>query len=340
MYRTKGGQLRRVLGAETPLYEIDAPAVDRFIATRLAETASRNTVHKELVTLRAALKLAKRRGEYLGDIAAIMPVRWSTDYEPRATVVRTADDLQAIIDQLLPERGAWVAFVVATGARRSEADRARRSDVDLEGGYVRIRGKKTKQADKVIPIVSFMRPLLEHALAHGLAADVLFPPWGNVGRELPDACERAGLERLSPNDLRRTTATWLRVQGIEPSLLAGVMRHADARMVERVYGRLAPDALRAQLQARLGERDVPQCAAPSACLPLPEVPAGELLHCDTGVPEKSGFGALGGLGRLPKSLISVPRDGIEPPTRGFSIRPTKRESTRKQAKTVLLRRVV
>ena len=95
MYATKGGHLLRLLGADTPLAAIDAKRVDDFIDRRIAEGASRNTIVKELTTLRAALKVAKRRGEFLGDVAAVLPVQWSTSYKPRKRVLRSVADIQA-----------------------------------------------------------------------------------------------------------------------------------------------------------------------------------------------------------------------------------------------------
>jgi integrase len=55
--------------------------------------------------------------------------------------------------------------------------------------------------------------------------------------------------RKRSNDLRRTFGTWLRKQGVDPSLIAPAMGHADSRMVERVYGRLPPENLRSQIAA-------------------------------------------------------------------------------------------
>ncbi len=77
----------------------------------------------------------------------------------------------------------------------------------------------------------------------------LFGPWINVRRDLRAAWARAGVLPVSPNDLRRTFGTWLRQQGVDPSLIAPAMGHADSRMVERVYGRLPPEDLRSQIAA-------------------------------------------------------------------------------------------
>ena len=33
--------------------------------------------------------------------------------------------------------------------------------------------------------------------------------WPSVGRDLPKACAIAGIEKVTPNDLRRTYASWL-----------------------------------------------------------------------------------------------------------------------------------
>ena len=147
-----------------------------------------------------------------------------------------------------------MAFILATGARLGESDRARPEDIALSERGVALRGTKTEASLRRVPIVGFGEPLMEHALAYANGRDgTLFSKWGNVRRDLAEACERAGIEKVSPNDLRRTFGTWLRQHGVEPHLIGAALGHTDSRMVERVYGRMPADSLTAVLQARLGE---------------------------------------------------------------------------------------
>jgi integrase len=307
-YTSKAGHLTRVLGADRRLSEIDASSIDRYISVRLLEGAARPTIGLELTTLRGALKVARRRGEYLRDPAEVLPVQWSNGYKPRKRCLRNGGELQALVNELLPDRGAHVCYLVATAARDSEAARARRADIDLRGGLLYVRGTKTDASEDTIAIVGFMRPLLEHVLAvRGDITGPLFRPWTNIRGDLANACARAGLERVSPNDLRRTQATWLRCLGIEPSLIARQLRHKDTRMVERVYGRMPADAAGAALRARLGE---------------PQIKPAK--RRDTGVSHGGVQGGPNGRIGRENPRFPVPRDGIEPPTRGFSIQPTSR----------------
>jgi len=140
-------------------------------------------------------------------------------------------------------RAQHAAWFIATAGRDSESWRAELADHDLENWTVHIRGTKTGVADRVIPIAPPYRALLTFALAGRPKKGPLFPPWTNVGRSLKLACERAGIERVSPNDLRRTHSSLLRQAGISLEDLAPIMGHTSTRMLELVYGRTNLEAL-------------------------------------------------------------------------------------------------
>lgn len=242
----KARQVSRVLGSETLMSEIDALAVDAFIATRLKDGAERTTIAKELSALRGAMKLARRQEFVVRPVEDVMPLDFSPGYKPRERAL-SEREISKLLMALPAKRAALVAFLLATGATYpSEVVNLRKSDINLTKWMVRLRGTKRDTRDRLVPIVRFARPWLRRAMPYAP-----FEPWSNVRRDLESACERAGIMRCSPNDLRRSIATLMRARGVEPSLIGAYLGHADSRMAERVYGRLAPEQLAHLLDARL-----------------------------------------------------------------------------------------
>jgi hypothetical protein len=155
----------------------------------------------------------------------------------------------------MKNRAACVAFCIATSARWSEAERARREDVLLINdapAYVMLRGTKTEGALRTVPVLPTTAPLVALALEHGREAGELFEAWQNVRRDLHAACRRLGIAPVSPNDLRRTTGQWLRDAGVETDFIYPVLGHKDSRMVQRIYTKITPEALGEALRARVG----------------------------------------------------------------------------------------
>ena len=319
----------RLLGSDMRIARIDARAVDNYIETRLKEGAARHTIQKELVTLRGTLKVAKRRGEFTGDIGAVMPDGFSAGYKPRVRFL-SGDEAQRLLGELTPDRAARVAFILATGARWSESDRAMRTDIDWRREIVHLRGTKTEGSARAVPIVGASFDLLAHVerYAEGVGG-LLFRSWANTRRDLSEACARAAKKALSvhlaaiekpfeafskaeqaalqarfafapvsPNDLRRTYATWLRQHGTEPHLIAVALGHTDSRMAERVYGRVPVESLGRMLAERVGD-----------CSAFVATTRGSERHVQH----------IGQLDHANYAVNTVPRDRIELPTRGFSI---------------------
>lgn len=240
-YEQMSAHLARVIGSETRLADVQALPVDGYIRTRLDEGCSRVTLGKELTVLRQTLKLAKRHGAYPFDLGAVMPMEFSTGATARERAL-TPDELMALIvaiEAFSPGHARMVAFIVATGARKREAERSRPGDVDWTTRTVRVHGTKTGLSLDDVPILPVFEGLLSWA------EPVRFSTWTNMTRDLAAACVRAGIERVTANDLRRTTATLLRRAGASADMIARMLRHVDSRMVERVYGRVrAEDAAR------------------------------------------------------------------------------------------------
>lgn len=255
-YAQRANALAKALDPSIPLAALKPAHIDDAITAMRGAGTSEHTIHKNLTTLRAALKLATRREWFSGNILALIPSGFSSGYTPRERALSVAE-LDALLAALPARRAAHLAFIVATGARWGESLRARREDVGADA-MVRLRGTKTALSARVVPVVGegvrFLRFALERAPAgrQGGAAR-WFDPWPrNVHRDIAAACARAGIPVCTPNDLRRTFGTWLRAAGAAPELIAPAMGHVDGKMVERVYGRLDPATLRARLLAATG----------------------------------------------------------------------------------------
>lgn len=251
-YRQKARHLGRVFGAGLDIAYIDRKACQGYRALRLKEGASDHSVYKEMVVLRIALR---EQG-----IEGVVP-KVSAKYKPRERYL-TLDAFGAVMAHLPAKRRLWFMAACFLGARDSELAKLRWEDVDLVNGIARVRGTKTKGADRPVPIHPAVMPYL-HAvrLPKGIVIerwtnrrrDVTAAYWKVVGFEPPPGWSHGknkkgktsikGAPRISPNDLRRTFISWLKQQGVD-SLLAARIAGTGVRMVETVYGRFGEDAFR------------------------------------------------------------------------------------------------
>jgi hypothetical protein len=195
---------------------------------------------------------------------------------------------------LLPDAAARAAFIIATGAELRATVLAERPDISP--GFCHLRGTKRTARLRDVPIVlDWQRSLLAYTLENAAGTEgKLFAGSGDEFRwVLRYACRRAGVPHTTPNDLRRTYATELHAAGARLATLAPTLGHADTRMLERVYAVLPPALIAERLRAELGvgqDRDRPASNPGTDGIPGTALPS-----------EK------------------VPRGGIEPPTRGFSV---------------------
>lgn len=243
MYEVKLGHLARLWGADLPLAGITAERVDDYIATRQGEGAKNNTIARELTGLRQILRHAKRGRAFHGTLDQILPVGFSSDYQPvKRTLLR--EDLPKLLAALRNDtERAWVSFVLATAADVGDVDRALPTDFDPVRNVVRIRGTKTESRDDEIPILPHVQDLFAFAHAH------LPISWPRASKGLGEACKRAGLPHLSPKDLRRTAASWLVAAGADQRNVGRFLRHKSDAMVRKVYGQLTATQLGSLLES-------------------------------------------------------------------------------------------
>lgn len=247
-YRTKLGHIYRVMGKDRSLATIDAKRVDAYIAERRQDGAKPYTISKELTTLRMLLKVARRRGEFDKEVSQVMPVAFATKYKPKERKL-TIEETWALIHQLPDGPSRYVAFVAATTARDAAVERAKGKH--REGDFVRVYDFKTKRATRLVPLTRLTREFANYAFADVKPDEPVVTNCTSVRHALTRACKRLKMSSVSGNDIRRSVAHWLELAGVPRTVVAGVMGHADTRMLDRVYGKLDPEELAELLRSTL-----------------------------------------------------------------------------------------
>lgn len=239
------GHWARLIPSTTLLADIGPGTFDDFIHLRRGDGVSDYMIGKEMTGMITMLRLAKRAGCYPGDLEALRPV----DFEGRhvkGTRALTPDEFMTLVPKLTPGQLAFVCVAIALGCRRSEAFRV--AAIAEDASTVHIAGTKTEEADRVVPILRYFRPMLtvvRHLLPIAPAVS-----W-NLNRDLTTACAAAGIPPVCPNDLRRTHASWLKEKGVDSDTVRRLLGHTTSALVDGVYGRPRPEKL-----AELAERAI------------------------------------------------------------------------------------
>lgn len=266
MYRVKLGHVVRIFGADCPLVDLTPPNVDVFIKTRRSEGAANNTISKELTALMQLAKLAKRAGQFDGQLDVLKPSGFKVGYVPRKRALSVAE-VDRILGKLPPHRAAAFALALATGARHSELGRITTDHVDRVNWIVHVPGTKTIDSNRKVPVVlPQQRRLLE------LALPFLPVKWPRMSKDLPELCERLEILPVTANDLRRTFSTWLIEAGADRSDVARLMGHRGTQMLFKVYGQESADALGRNIAKSTGGTQASQYAPDgSECAGGPEL---------------------------------------------------------------------
>ena len=215
------------LGAETPIAELTPARLEALAADRRAARPGRvisgRTMLKRLCTLRAALKLAHRRGQL--ERVPVFPVIHAP-WKPRPRIFHTVAQYRRLLDALPAHRAEWVALAFWTAMRASDVERATWGDLGelfSERPWILIRSTKTKRPPLRVPMPRELADLLrgkyrrlERELGRPpAAAEPLVLAWTNRGYMLPRAALSVGLPAMNGHDLRHSAiAVMIRRTGI------------------------------------------------------------------------------------------------------------------------------
>lgn len=160
-----------------------------------------------------------------------------------AAVLRAAEGAKA-------DMGDLAHFLFGTGVRISEALYCTAwADVDLERLTVRVRGTKTRESDRILPLSDDLAKVLRkrgelhgtEGLVFGVTyfASKLGKPRdrNNVGKAMRRVFAAAGTPWAGTHTFRRTVASWMDEAGASLAEIANQLGHADTNVTAGYLGR-------------------------------------------------------------------------------------------------------
>lgn len=218
------------------------PVVRSHVTTWRKSGTTDSTINKRLRLLRAALAWAVREGWL--SVAPHIDAPAQAGARERYL---TREEFMALFEAAAsPHMRTFLALGVFTGLRNGAILDLRWQDVDLERMMIHPRGGHKNKRRAPVPINMTLAIALGESFA--LRDSEYLVSWNrkkisSVQTAFEAAVRRSGLEDVHIHDLRRTCATWMRIEGVSLAEVAAVLGD-EVRTIERHYARFGPDYLR------------------------------------------------------------------------------------------------
>ena len=201
-------------------------------------------VIRELAILRAALQHAVK--EQVITAAPFVPVpsipkprdRWLT----RKEGARLLEECRQT-----PHLHLFVLLALHTAARSGAILDLKWTQVDWSRAQIDYGHGTGNKGRAVVPMTKLLIIELQDARQAATIDNVIEfngKPVKSIKKAFKRACDRAGLEDVTPHDLRRTSATWAAENGVPMRKIARMLGHDDERTTEKVYSKHTPDYLK------------------------------------------------------------------------------------------------
>lgn len=216
------------------------PAWLRVLRDQLALGHKPGTVRVYMDALSAALTVAVKNLDWL-DEHPMRKVQKLPDLERRVRFLSTEECTRLLraCRRSNESRLYPVALLaLCTGARKTELLTLRRSDLDLEDGYIHIR--KTKNGHpRTVPLTGAALEHLSKPIFRIMPPDAWLFPGPRRGRPTridyawDKARKAAGLSDVRLHDLRHTAASYLAMSGATLLEIGEILGHRTMQMVKR-----------------------------------------------------------------------------------------------------------
>lgn len=217
-----------------------------YLRDRLASGASAGTVHIELGYLRAAMRFAHTKRNWI-DREPYIPLPQKPP--PKDHYLTKAEARRLLAAAVMPHVRLFIVLALTTAARAGAVLDLTWNRVDLDRRVIRLGNPEralTNKGRATVPINDMAYEALSGAKPAAISPYVI--EWGgekvaSVKKAISRTAERAGLE-CSPHVLRHTAAVWMAEAGVPMEEIAQYLGHSNIDTTRRIYARFSPDHLR------------------------------------------------------------------------------------------------
>src|SRR5215468_11930044 len=309
---------------------ITSERIRGYVRHRQDERAANATINRELAALKRMFRLGERAGKVVRRpfIAMLQEHNARTGFFERdqfdRVLAHLSEDLKAVFE----------ADYIAGWRVKSELLTRQWGHVDFQSGWLRLEPGETKNGEgRQFPLTPALRAVLQRQRERTLAVEKARHtaiPWvfhrdgqriKSFRRAWLTACKRAGVFGRVPHDFRRTAVRNLERAGVPRSTAMKMVGHRTESIYRR-YAIVDETMLREGAVKLQALHDTQQGPA-SNVVSLVDVTRSRRLGSSTGRVTGSGRGRIArgakGKSRKSENKFMVGRDGIEPPTPGFSV---------------------
>lgn len=197
------------------------------------------TILREMAVLKACVK------RYASDAGAVFEMPSSP---PPKNRYLTRAEFRALIDNAgEPHIRLFLLLALSTGARAGAVLALTWHQVDFNREQIDLGIGAKNKGRSVVPMTKGLKTALRAASQQRSTPFVIEyrgRPVKSIKRGFNRACERAGLEDVTPHVLRHTAAVWMAESGTSMAEIAQFLGHSSEKVTFKIYARYSPDYLR------------------------------------------------------------------------------------------------
>jgi site-specific recombinase XerD len=243
---------------DRPIDQITPARIEAWLLAKRESGVSGSTVNRYHALLSSVFSFAVRTEKLAANPAR--RVKRFKESDPRVRYL--TDDEEAAIRKVLrwqwPEGEAELDVYLHTGLRRTELFELRWEDVDLDNGFITVKGKGGAQEFIRLNSIAKAAILKLHKSSNGspfVSARRKDAKRKDYGRRLERCIKTAGIENFAPyHGLRHTFASRLAMESVDLRSIQDLMRHKTISMTIR-YAHLSPEHQKANVERLVTRMD-------------------------------------------------------------------------------------